>query len=313
MFAVLQYAIRNFNTTGLLFATPFAGWRNTLTAFLIKSISMKLNHIRYGTGKPLLLIHGIGGTWKSWMPVLEKLAAHREVIAIDLPGHGKTPPLQGPTTIASLADAVTAFLRNHNLTGIDAVGSSMGGRLVLELARRKGVLGAVVSLDPGGFWEGWQRTFFYCSIAASIRLVRVLKPALPFVTGNAVTRTLLLPQFSPRPWRLPAQLALTELRSYIASPVFDELLYNLAFGAEQQGAPRGSMTQPLVIGWGRQDRICFPSQSKKALQLFPDAHVYWLNNCGHFPHWDKPSETVDLILRVTNTPEVKMAEAEKQL
>ncbi|HVF80892.1 MAG TPA: alpha/beta fold hydrolase, partial [Flavisolibacter sp.] len=126
---------------------------------------MKFNHIRYGTGKPLLLIHGIGGSWKSWMPLLEKLSAHCEVIAIDLPGHGKTPPLQGPTSISTLADAVTAFLQRHNLTGVDAVGSSMGGRVVLELARRGGVLGSVVSLDPGGFWEGWQRHFFYYSIA----------------------------------------------------------------------------------------------------------------------------------------------------
>lgn len=273
---------------------------------------MKLNHIRYGNGQPLLLIHGIGGSWKSWMPVLEKLAAHREVIAIDLPGHGKTPPLQGPTTIATLADAVTDFLRNNNLVGIDTVGSSMGARLVLELARRGNVLGAVISLDPGGFWQGWQRRFFYYSIAASIRLVRVLKPLLPFITGNAITRTVLLPQFSPKPWHLPAHLVLTELRSYIASPVFDELLYNLAFGEEQEGAPRGSITQSLIIGWGGQDRICLPSQSKKALQLFPDAHVYWFNNCGHFPHWDKPSETVELILRITNPAKVKTAEQQKE-
>jgi pimeloyl-ACP methyl ester carboxylesterase len=235
------------------------------------------------------------------MPVLARLAPHREVIALDLPGHGKTPPLEGPTTIATLADAVTQFLRNHGLTGIDAVGSSMGARLVLELARRGGVLGAVVSLDPGGFWEGWQRSFFYYSIAASVRLVRAIKPIIPFVAGNAVSRTLLLPQFSPRPWRLPAHLVRTELQHYAVTPVFDELLYNLAYGEEQQGAPRGSITQPLMIGWGRHDRICFPSQSVNALRLFPDARVYWFNRCGHFPHWDKPSETVELILRVTNT------------
>jgi pimeloyl-ACP methyl ester carboxylesterase len=274
---------------------------------------MKLNHVRFGTGEPLLLIHGIGGSWKSWMPVLHRLAAHREVIAIDLPGHGKTPPLEGPTTISTLADAVTGFLRNHNLLGIDAVGSSMGARLVLELARRGGVVGHVVSLDPGGFWQGWQRTFFYLSIAASIRLLRVLKPVLPLLTGNAITRTILLPQFSPRPWRLPAQLALTELRSYVASPVFDELLYNLAYGEEQEGAPRGSITSPLLIGWGRQDRICFPSESKEALHRFPDARVVWFANCGHFPHWDKPSETVAAILRVTDREKSLQESGEKQV
>ncbi len=54
---------------------------------------MQMNHIRFGHGKPLLLIHGIGGSWRSWSPVLQGLAQQREVIAIDLPGSGKTAPL----------------------------------------------------------------------------------------------------------------------------------------------------------------------------------------------------------------------------
>lgn len=262
---------------------------------------MKLNHIRYGNGKPLLLIHGLGGSWKSWMPVLDRLAAHREVIAIDLPGHGKTPVLK-ETTIATLADAVTDFLRANNLTGVDAVGSSMGARLVLELAKRGGVLGAVVSLNPGGFWEDFHQTYFYYTINASVRIVRGVNFMLPFLTGNAVTRSILLAQFSAKPWKLSSHLALTELRSYATCTVFNELLYNLAYGEEQQGTERGAITKPLVIGWGRQDKVCFPSQSKKALHLFPDAHVYWFNHCGHFPHWDKPNETAQLILRVTEEP-----------
>ena len=45
----------------------------------------------------------------------------------------------------------------------------MGARLVLELARRGGVLGTVVALDPGGFWQGWERHVFFGSIWASIR------------------------------------------------------------------------------------------------------------------------------------------------
>lgn len=115
-----------------------------------------MHHIRRGSGKPLLLIHGLGGNWRSWSTILDDLAARREVIAIDLPGFGETPPLRGKVSIGALADAVTEFLEVHNLIGIDAVGSSMGARLVLELARRR-VLGAVVSLDPGGSWHGWQR------------------------------------------------------------------------------------------------------------------------------------------------------------
>lgn len=265
---------------------------------------MEMNHIRRGSGKPLLLIHGLGGTWRSWRPIIGGLATEREVIAVDLPGFGQTPPLRGEVSIRTLADAVTDFVRANNLIGVDAVGSSMGARLVLELARRGGVLGAVVALDPGGFWQGWQRHFFYGSIYLSIRLVRLLQPVLPAITGNAVGRTLLFPQFSPRPWALSPEVTLEEMRSYAASPSFDELLYQLAYGETQQGAPRGSIKSPLVIGWGRRDRVCFPSQARRTLRLFPDARLHWFARCGHFPHWDVPQETTRLILASTSGYEI---------
>jgi pimeloyl-ACP methyl ester carboxylesterase len=257
-----------------------------------------MNHVRVGAGKPLLLLHGLGGSWRSWTPIITALAAEREVIAVDLPGFGETPPLTGEVSIAALADAVTGFIDELGLRGIDVAGSSMGARLVLELARR-GVVGAVVSLDPGGFWEGWQRRFFAVSIRASVALVRALQPVMPLLTGNPVTRTLLLAQFSARPWDLPPDLTLTELRTMAAARSFDPLLEQLVNGPPQLGLsePR---PQPIVIVWGRQDRVCFPNQAQKAQALFPHAELVWFDSCGHFPQWDLPHRTARLILTTTD-------------
>ena len=77
---------------------------------------MQMYFERRGQGKPLLLIHGIGGSWKSWNSIIDGLASHREVLAVDLPGHGKTPALSGEVSIRTLADAVTLFLQENNLT-----------------------------------------------------------------------------------------------------------------------------------------------------------------------------------------------------
>ena len=256
----------------------------------------RMHHTRRGRGQPLLLIHGLGGNVRSFSPIEDGLAASREVIAVDLPGFGATPALPGEVSIRTLADAVTRFLDDEGLRGVDAVGTSMGARLVLELARRGGVLGSVVSLAPGGFWQGWERHVFYASIALSVRLVRALQPVLDGMTASAVGRTLLLPQFSPRPWRLPPAAVLEELRSYAEARSFDALLWSLAYGEAQQGAPKGSIARPLAIGWGRRDRVCLPRQAARACALFPDARLHWFDRCGHFPHWDRPDETVQLIL-----------------
>lgn len=259
---------------------------------------MSMNCVRMGTGQPLLMLHGLGGSWRSWSTITGPLRQQRDLVMVDLPGFGETPPLLRETNILTLADAVTSFLGEQGLYGVDVVGSSMGARLAMELARR-GVVGATVALDPGGFWRGWQRRFFYGSMWASIRLVCRLQPVMPAICKSRVGRTLLFPQFSPKPWALPGEAVLEEMQSYTRAMRFDELLHSLAYGPEQEGAPAGSMRKPMVIGWGRQDRVCMPRQAAVAQRLFPDARMHWFDRCGHFPHWDQPQDTVRMILEST--------------
>jgi pimeloyl-ACP methyl ester carboxylesterase len=259
---------------------------------------MRVMHVlRQGTGRKLLLVHGLGGTARSWSTILPELSRERGVIAVDLPGHGRTPAGPDSGTFRGLTDALEAFLVDEGLAGIDMVGSSMGARMVLELARR-GRTGAVVSLDPGGFWRGWERTFFRATIGASIRLVRGLDPTLPTLSRYAAARTLLLAQLSARPWALDPEVVATELKSFAATPTFDALTRDLANGPEQTG-PAAPGAGPIVIGWGRQDRLCLPRQAERAQAAFPGATLHWFDRSGHFPMWDRPKETVRLILETT--------------
>lgn len=257
---------------------------------------MEMHHIRRGAGKPLVLIHGLGGSLHEWAPVLDLMAAEREVIVPDLPGFGGTPPLSGESSIATLADAICSFLVAQKLEGADVAGVSMGGRLVLELARR-GVIGAAVALDPGGFWRGWERAYFFVTIGISVRLVRLLQPLMPLITATAVGRSLLFAQLSARPWRIAPRLALAEMRSFAVSSVFDELLRRLARGPMQEGTAANH--KPIVIGWGRNDRLCIPRQAARAMERFPHARLHWFAQSGHFPQWDQPAETARLILDAT--------------
>lgn len=261
---------------------------------------MQINYIRRGNGNPLLLVHGLGSSWRTWQTVLEPLARERSVIAIDLPGFGKSPPLPESESLDGLADAVTTFLQEHDLIGIDVVGSAMGARLVLELARRGGVVGTVVSLDPAGFCVGWQRYSFHASAWLFVRLLRTMQPSMQSIVARNWSRGLLLWSLSAQPSQLAPELVLDEMRSYAQRPSFDGLLRELVLGKPQAGAPRGSFgNKALVIGWGRNDRLCHPRQAERAQQLFPDARLHWFERCGHFPHWDAPRETARLILDAT--------------
>jgi len=262
-----------------------------------------MHQIERGSGRKLLLVHGLGGSWRSWSTVLDPLSEHRTVIAIDLPGHGATPAEHDSGTFEDVVGSVQRYIADNELDGIDLVGSSMGARIVLELARRGGT-GNVVALDPGGFWRGWERTFFKVTIGLSGQLLRVIRPILPALSGNAATRTALLAQLSAHPWKLDPQMVAAELTGLSTTPTFAALVSDLAAGPEQTG-PAADPARRIVIGWGRHDHLCLPKQAARAKIAFPSAQLHWFESSGHFPMWDMPEETVEVILAATqdNSPE----------
>ena len=253
-----------------------------------------MHHTRRGAGKPLLLVHGLGSTAATWSLIAPALAARRELILIDLPGHGRSPAEADSGTFEGLVRSLDEWLDAQGHVGIDMVGSSMGARMVLEMARR-GRAGAVVALDPGGFWEGWERGWIEATLTASVTLLRTLRTALPALARNPISRTALLPQLSGRPWALDGNLVADELASFADTRSFVPLLHDLASGPLQQG-PAAPAAGPVTIGWGRRDRVCLPAQAERAQAAFPGARLHWFEHSGHFPQWDEPHETAALIL-----------------
>lgn len=250
---------------------------------------------RQGSGPPLVLVHGLGSRRESWAPVLAGLAAEREVVTVDLAGHGSAPALSGELTLDRLVVDLHDVLVAEGLQGADLVGSSLGARMVLELARR-GVGRHVVALDPGGFWTAAEKAVFGTSVRVSFVLVRALRPALPALACSAAGRTALLPQFTPRPWAVPGDVALTDLCSIADTEALFPTLQALLDSGPQLGGPTPGR---VVLGWGRRDRVTLPRQAARAQAAFPQAELHWFDRCGHFPMWDRPAETVQVVLRAT--------------
>jgi pimeloyl-ACP methyl ester carboxylesterase len=255
---------------------------------------MPINYVSRGAGKPLILVHGLGSSRNAWSLNTLALAQHREVVLPDLPGHGESEAEADSGTFAGLARSFEAWLDAEGLVGADMVGSSMGARLVLEMGRR-GKAGAVIALDPGGFWSGWEREFLRSTLTASGALLRSIRPALPALARNSVSRSMLLAQLAARPWDLNGDLVAKELASIANTATFDSLVQDLAYGPPQSG-PSAPSSGPVVIGWGRHDRLCFPSQAQRAQAAFPDARLVWFERSGHFPMWEEPERAVRLIL-----------------
>ena len=116
---------------------------------------MAWHYKQQGTGRPLILLHGIGMSSNAWKPVMPILAAQRRVIAFDLPGFGRTPPLPAgtPPTAENIIRSLQDSLREMGIDEpVDFAGNSLGGYFAMEAARR-GLARSVVALSPGGLWE----------------------------------------------------------------------------------------------------------------------------------------------------------------
>lgn len=250
-----------------------------------------------GSGPKLLLVHGLGGSGRSWSPIIPLLAGQRETFTIDLPGHGGTAARADSGTFAGLANHLQEFIEQNGLTGVDVAGFSLGGRLVLEMARR-GCVGNVVALNPGGFWRGWERTYFKWTLTASQKLLSALKGQLGMLSESAVSRTALLVQLSARPWALDNTMVKQELVSFAETPTVVPLINDLASGPAQSG-PASPRAGRVTIVWSAKDRLCPPRQAPRARAAFKQATFHCIKGSGHYSIWDKPGDVASIILEGT--------------
>jgi len=88
----------------------------------------------HGTGEPLLLLHGGLGSIGMFGPVLTRLAEHRQVIGVDLHGHGRTTLGDRPIRYIDMGNDVAAVLTELGHEQVDVLGYSLGGGVALRLA-----------------------------------------------------------------------------------------------------------------------------------------------------------------------------------
>ena len=116
----------------------------------------------HGTGTPLILLHGGLGAIEMFGPNLPALAKGRQVIAVDLQGHGRTADIDRPLDVRFMADDIAALIQHLGVTRADIVGYSLGGGVALQMAiRHPEMVGKLVIISAP-----FRRNAFYPEILA---------------------------------------------------------------------------------------------------------------------------------------------------
>ena len=253
----------------------------------------RLNHIRRGDGRPLLLLHSLGGTLGLWAPVLDRLAAEREVVAVDMPGFGASAPLpEGiEPSAANLAAGVLDFYESLGLESPGVAGISLGSWVAIECARQGGAR-AVVGLCSAGFWpEPLEPGRNLARLAA--RLTRPIAPALLRV--GAVRRAALAGNIH-EPSRLSAREAAVLVRGYGTGSAFPEANRLMCAGVV---GDLSDLEVPLTLAWAEHDRVVRNRPLKRGI-LPRRVKQVELPGCGHVPTWDDPALVAEVVLGATS-------------
>ncbi|MFG2133408.1 alpha/beta fold hydrolase [Streptomyces sp. NPDC048751] len=253
-----------------------------------------VSYARVGSGDPLLLLHGIGHHRQAWDPVVDILAAERDVIAVDLPGFGASPGLpEGlaydlPTTTAVFG----AFCETLGLERPHVAGNSLGGLLALELGRER-LVRSVTALSPAGFWSQAERRYAFGVLLAMRHISRRLPlPLVEQLSRSAVGRTALTSTIYARPARRAPEAVVAETLALAQATGFDQ---TLRAGATVQFTD-AVVGLPVTVAWGTRDMLLVRRQGLRAKRIIPQARLVRLPGCGHCPMNDDPALVARVIL-----------------
>jgi pimeloyl-ACP methyl ester carboxylesterase len=245
----------------------------------------QLDSHRGGSGEPLVLLHGIGHTWRGWKPMLPLLERSFDVLAVDLPGFGRSAPLPQGTepTPEALADAVEAAMDEAGFEQAHVAGNSLGGWIAFELARRGRAL-TVVALSPAGLQHGREEGWGM-GILLAMRWAARSMPAPEPLLRNRVGRTLFAGPAYAKPWRADPEDMIEQSELFAEAPGFLPTLPH-TLGRQPRGL--NEIGCPVLILWGTRDLILLPRQGRRFERLIPDCELRYLKGLGHTPMSDDP-------------------------
>ncbi|WP_231933407.1 alpha/beta fold hydrolase [Micromonospora coxensis] len=250
---------------------------------------------RRGSGPPLVLLHGIGHHWAAWLPVLDLLAARHDVLALDLPGFGRSPVPAGglPRDMAGVVAGVAAFCAALGLDRPHVAGNSLGGAIALELAAA-GHAASATALSPAGFCTPRELRRALAVLGLHRAAARMPAPVVRSVLASGPLRSLAFGMIVARPERLAVEVAIADTWA-----LRDARAFRAVARAGRRYTFAGVPTVPVTVAWGTRDRILPHRQAALARSRLPDARHLDLVDCGHVPMHDDPELVASVILETT--------------
>jgi pimeloyl-ACP methyl ester carboxylesterase len=232
---------------------------------------------RAGSGPPILFLHGVSGASR-WLPFMDALAAHFDVIVPEHPGYGRSETPPWLDHLGDLAYFYLDFIEHLGLMGIHLAGASLGGWIAAEIAVRNQhslrtlTLVAPAGIHVPGLAKGdvflWTPQELAHNLYHDRRLAEITLMQPPQEEADAQLKN-----------RLTTAKLAWQPRFY--NPHLAKWLHRIKV--------------PTLIVWGANDKL-IPAQYAAAFgELIPNSRLRVLEQCGHLPHVEKMADFVSAV------------------
>ena len=254
----------------------------------------RMQYLVGGSGPPLVLVHGLGGSAANWCELAPLLAPRHRLVIPDLPGHGGSEALNAVSGLQPYADRVVGVMEHEGIARAPVVGHSLGGLVVLRLALRRPeavsavVLAGAAGLSVGGVW-----------------LRNVLTAATIVRPGRLAGRHRSLVARSPRLRRLvfgfvsvadPVGLTDAAVEGFLSGQVLHTDIGS-AWRALREDDPRLELERlrcPALVLWGAED-VQLPLDDAFEYARRLRAPLRTIAACGHLLIGERPEPCADAI------------------
>ena len=225
----------------------------------------QVHYFTGGAGKPLVLVHGLGGRAEDWLALAPALMrSGYRVYALDLLGYGRSAKPDVDYSVALESEILRQFLDEQKLQQPDIAGWSMGGWIVLKFAAEHPErVHRLVLLDSAG-----------------LKFDAVNAGALRPKTEADLAH--MMQVLTPHPHHIPGFYARQVLRDLAAQDwVVGRALKSMQTGKDLMDGKVDAVKMPVLIVWGKEDVLTPPLLGERMHEAMPQSVFYLVDGCGH--------------------------------
>jgi pimeloyl-ACP methyl ester carboxylesterase len=267
----------------------------------------RIGYRRGGDGPTLLLLHGIAGSSRTWIPAMELLHRDYTVLAPDFFGHGESDKPIGDYSLGNLAASMRDLLHVLDIDRVSVIGQSYGGGVALQFAYQFPELcERLVLVDAGGLGREVSWMLRLATLPAAEYVMPVLFPGFARQWGDSLTRF-----FRGFGIRNPRAEEMWSAYRSLTNPENRRAFVSTMRAVIDPGGQSVSAmdrlylaaNMPTLIVWGDRDNIIPVVHAHAVHEAMPNSRLEIMEGIGHFPHAEDPAAFVALLKRFLETTE----------